>query len=84
MAFDAIYDSMFLTRAALNLKGIYVNEKAKGVRDFMDTFTDIKDVGVVRELWQRWLHWYQTPVSYYKACEYASRVGELALRLDAR
>ena len=36
VAFDAVWDSMHLVRLALNLKGIYVNNKAKGVDDFLE------------------------------------------------
>ena len=82
VAFDAAYDAMFLTRAALNLQGVYVNEKAKGVRDFMEAFADVEDTGLIRELWQLWLHWQQTPMSYSRACGYAVRLGTLANRID--
>lgn len=83
VAFDAVYDAMFLTRAALNRHGMYVNEKAKGVRDFMETFTAVEDAGLIRELWQLWLHWQQTPVSYARACSYAARLDELTRRIEA-
>lgn len=84
VAFDATYDAMFLTRAALNRGGIYVNEKAKGVRDFMETFSDVEDAGLIRDLWQLWLHWQQTPVSYARAREYAVRMGDLTRQIEAR
>ncbi len=78
VAFDAVYDAMFLTKAALNLKGIYVNDKAKGVNDFLREFGDLPDAGVIRELWELWLHWNDTPMTYGRACSYAIRVGALA------
>ncbi len=82
VAFDAVYDAMFLTRAALNLRGIYVNEKANGVRDFLDTFRDVPDAGLIRELWELWLHWHETPMTYERACGYAHRVGSLTNVVD--
>jgi hypothetical protein len=78
VAFDAVYDAMALTKAALNLKGIYVNEKAKGARDFLDVFGDLPDAGLIRELWELWLHWHETPMPYEKGAGYAIRTGELA------
>jgi hypothetical protein len=78
VAFDAVYDSMALTKAALNLNGVYVNEKAKGVRDFLDTFGDLPDAGLIRELWELWLHWHETPMPYERGAGYAIRLGELA------
>ncbi|MCL4692698.1 MAG: hypothetical protein KJ060_09340, partial [Candidatus Hydrogenedentes bacterium] len=82
VAFDAVYDAMFLTRAALNLRGIYVNEKAKGVRDFLDTFGEVPDAGLIRELWELWLHWHETPMTYERACGYAVRLGYLIRAID--
>ena len=82
VAFDAVYDAMFLARAALNGKGIYVNEKAKGVRDFLQTFGVLPDAGIVRELWELWLHWHETPMTYERACSYAKRLGALTSRVD--
>ena len=83
VAFDAIYDSMWLARLALNRRGIYVNEKAKGVEDFMREFGDVKEAEVMNDLWQLWDSWSTTKPSYAEAGELAKRLDVLAKALDS-
>ncbi|MBI2433831.1 MAG: hypothetical protein HYV26_13270 [Candidatus Hydrogenedentes bacterium] len=82
VAFDAIWDSMSLVKLALNARGIYVNEKRKGVRDFMREFSEWPEAGVVRECWRAWERWEGHPLIYDEACTLAEGLGKLAKRVD--
>jgi len=84
LAFDAVWDSMKLVRLALNMRGVYVNNKGKGVRAFMKTFGDVEEARVVQELWEVWLRWRSRRVSYDAACALAHRLGLLTTALDKR
>jgi hypothetical protein len=78
VAHEAVWDSMRLVRLSLNLKGIYVNNKAKGVKGFSATFGHLPEAGVVEELWKVWEEWEEKPVSYGVGSEFAGRVAKLA------
>ena len=78
VAFDAVWDSMHLVRLALNLKGVYVNGKAKGVVDFQKAFGHVEEADVVQEIWTTWEAWDENPVTYARACEWARRLDALA------
>lgn len=82
IAFDVVWDSMKLVRLALNLKGIYVNNKGKAVGDFADVFGDVDEAAVVPEIWEVWERWLEQPVSYEQACDMAHRLGLLTRALD--
>lgn len=84
LAFDAVWDSMKLVKLALNMRGVYVNNKGKAVADFMEAFGDLKDARVVEELWSAWLQWRKRRVSYDSACDLAHRLGLLTTALDRK
>ena len=81
IAFDAVWDSMHLVRLILNLNGIYVNDKAKGVKDFLKTYGHVKDANLIQEMWTAWESWDEKPVAYTTACLWARRLDALAHRL---
>jgi hypothetical protein len=83
-AFDAIWDSMLLAKLALNLRGIYVNNKAQAVEDFANEFDGVSGVKLVKELWGVWIRWNSRAVRFARASGYASRLGNLAAELDKR
>jgi hypothetical protein len=64
-----------------NLKGINVNDKAKGVRDFLKTYGNVKDANLIQEMWTAWESWDEKPVAYATACLWARRLDTLAHRL---
>ncbi|GMW03563.1 MAG: hypothetical protein AMXMBFR84_46970 [Candidatus Hydrogenedentota bacterium] len=80
----AIWDAMSLTRIALNIQGIYVNNKERGVADFEIAFGDISDASIVAELWEAWTSWQTHRTSYEQAVSYARRLNGLAERLSSR
>ncbi|NUM52161.1 MAG: hypothetical protein HUU46_00815 [Candidatus Hydrogenedentes bacterium] len=81
VAFTAIWDSMLLTKLALNLRGIYVNHKASAVEDFVRVFAAVEDAKLVRTLWSLWADWDFTRASYHQASAYANRLAVLASRI---
>lgn len=82
VAFDAVWDSMWLARLALNRRGIYVNEKARGVEDFMREFGDITEAAVMQDLWRLWDSWATIKPTYAEAGELAQRLNVLTQALD--
>jgi hypothetical protein len=84
LAFDAVWDSMKLVKIALNMQGVYVNNKGKGVRDFMDALGDVEGARIVEELWSAWLQWRKHRVPYGIACDLAHRLGLLTRALDRK
>ncbi len=83
ICFDAIWDSMHLARLALNIQGIYANNKKKGAEDFMRTFGDVEEAAVVRELWEKWERWEEEPVPYEEGAEMARRLAQLARNVNS-
>ena len=83
VAFDAVWDSMHLVKAALNARGIYVNEKARGVVDFMHAFGEVRNADMVPELWQAWLTWERRDPNYKEARAWCRDLADLAEALDA-
>ncbi|MCA9441095.1 MAG: hypothetical protein KC964_09840, partial [Candidatus Omnitrophica bacterium] len=79
---DTVWDSMKLVKSALNMKGVYVNEKRKGVQDFVRQFGDLPDAAVIQEIWTIWEDWEENQVRYEEACLYAKRLAGLAEALD--
>ncbi|MCA9414594.1 MAG: hypothetical protein KC944_25500, partial [Candidatus Omnitrophica bacterium] len=63
-------------------KGVYVNEKRKGVQDFVRQFGDLPDAAVIQEIWTIWEDWEENQVRYEEACLYAKRLAGLAEALD--
>jgi hypothetical protein len=83
VAFDAIWDSMHLTRLALNLKGIYVNNKARGAEEFEVRFGHLPGSAVVGELWKLWEEWEHRHPTYEQGAEFAKRLAEIAQGIDS-
>jgi hypothetical protein len=81
-AFDAVWDSMHLVKAALNARGIYVNEKARGVVEFMRTFGDLEHSPIVPRLWDVWVTWERRTPKYREARAWCLELAQLAEELD--
>jgi hypothetical protein len=82
VAFDVIWDSLHLTKAALNARGIYVNEKARGVVDFMHEFGALAHAAIVPELWKAWVAWEKRAPKYKEARGWCEELARLADEMD--
>jgi len=44
-------------KAALNRKGLYVNDKERSIADFIDQYGHLPQAHVVRDIYALWEHW---------------------------
>lgn len=76
VAYNAIWDSMALVKAALNVREQYVNNKARAVTDFIQTFSGTEGIEVVPELWALWENWSSQYILFSNAREYVIRLEQ--------
>jgi len=81
--YAAISSALGIAKAALNLKGIYVNGLEGSIRDFLGEYGHMPDAGVVGELYQAWLRWdLPGEMDFERSRSLLRRLISLADRLD--
>jgi hypothetical protein len=57
LGYEVIETMIYLMRAALLMKGKYVNYINKGVEDFLITFNHLPDVDLMKTIYDLWVNW---------------------------
>lgn len=78
LAFKTIWYSMTLVKLSLESRGIYVNHKPTGVKQFIAEFRGAEDIEVVQELQHHWDNWHQEDIQFEEALDLLQRLVKVA------
>jgi len=83
LGYEAIETMLHLVQWALKVKGIYVNSLKESVEDFLQEYSDLPDVDVVKEVYELWQSWERAKNDLNDMQLLTRRVIKLAEALDA-
>ena len=78
LAFTTIWHGMMLIKLALESRGIYVNYKPTATRDFVNEFSSLPDLKIVKDLQKLWNNWHQATINFQQAKKLAERLIRIA------
>jgi len=84
LAYDAVETALRLVQAALNVKGVYVNNIEKSVEDFLREYGGLPDAQLVEKVFELWRNWDEARNSLDEARTLARRVIGFAKTLSRR
>ncbi|MCX8182967.1 MAG: GxGYxYP family putative glycoside hydrolase [Crenarchaeota archaeon] len=84
LAYDAVETALRLVQAALNIKGVYVNNIEKSVEDFLKEYSEFPDTQTVKTIFETWKNWEKARISMEEARMLARRVIGLAKSLGGK
>jgi len=84
LAYDAVEIALRLVQAALNMKGVYVNNVEKSVKDFLKEYSELPGAQIVETVFETWRNWERTRSSMEEARTLARRVVGFAKALEEK
>ena len=82
LAYEAVETALRLVQAALNIKGVYVNNIEKSVKDFLKEYGGLPDTQIVETVFETWRNWEEARISMEEARSLAKKVIGFAKTLE--
>ena len=82
LAFTTIWHGMTLVKLSLESRGTYVNHKPTATRDFINEFSSLPDIKIVKDLQKMWNDWHKITISFQQAKIFADRLLRIAREIN--